>query len=75
MIQAIAGDERTVATQIGVNPYFIKDYIQAYRLYGSVGVENILLLLHQYNLKSIGVGNGSAGDGSLMKELIIKMMS
>jgi DNA polymerase-3 subunit delta len=75
MIQAIAGDERTVATQIGVNPYFVKDYIQAYRLYGSAGVENILLLLHQYNLKSIGVGNGSAGDGSLMKELIIKMMS
>jgi DNA polymerase III subunit delta len=75
MIQAVAGDERTVATQIGVNPYFIKDYMQAYRLYGSAGVENILLLLHQYNLKSIGVGNGSAGDGSLMKELIIKMMS
>ncbi|HOZ70112.1 MAG TPA: DNA polymerase III subunit delta [Chitinophagaceae bacterium] len=75
MIQAISGDDRTIAGHIGVNPFFVKDYIQAYRLYGSSGVENILMLLHHYNLKSIGVGSGSASDGSLMKEMVIKMMS
>ena len=75
MIQAISGDDRTVAAQIGVNPFFVKDYIQAYRIYGTNGIENILMLLHHYNLKSIGVGNGSADHGSLMKEMVIKMMS
>ena len=69
-------DERSVASAIGVNPYFVKDYLQAARLYGYPGVEKILLLLHQYNLKSIGVGSTSAtGDASLMKELVIKIMS
>jgi DNA polymerase III subunit delta len=75
MIQAVSGDDRTIAGHIGVNPFFVKDYIQAYRLYGSSGIENILMLLHHYNLKSIGVGSGSASDGSLMKEMVIKMMS
>ena len=64
-----------VAAQIGVNPFFVKDYIQAYRIYGTNGIENILMLLHHYNLQSIGVGNGSADHGSLMKEMVIKMMS
>jgi len=75
MIQAVTGDERTVAAHIGVNPFFVKDYIQAYRIYGSSGIENILMLLHHYNLKSIGVGSGSADHGSLMKEMVVKMMS
>ena len=62
----VQGDERTVATQIGVNPFFVKDYIQASRHYGYPGVEKILLLLHQYNLKSVGVGSGSADAGSCL---------
>ncbi len=75
MVFGASGDEKAVAAQIGVNPYFAKDYIQAAKLYAYPGVEKVLMLLHQYNLKSVGVGNGSAGDGSLMKELVIKMMS
>jgi hypothetical protein len=33
------------------------------------------MLLHHYNLKSVGVGNASADHGSLMKEMVVKMMS
>lgn len=68
-------DEKTIATTIGVAPYFIKDYVQAAKVYSYQGVERALLLLHQYNLRSIGVGNGNTEDGSLMKELAVKMMS
>jgi DNA polymerase-3 subunit delta len=69
-----ASDEKTVAASIGINPYFIKDYMQAARLYTYSGVEKVLLLLHQYNLKSIGVGSSNTGDASLLKEMVVKMM-
>lgn len=68
-------DERTVAGLIGVNPYFIKDYVQAARVYSYPGVENALLLLHQYNLRSIGVGSPATGDASLLKEMVTRMIT
>ncbi|MEP6699823.1 MAG: DNA polymerase III subunit delta [Bacteroidota bacterium] len=68
-------DEKTIATSIGVNPYFMKDYMQAARLYTYPGVEKVLLLLHNYNLKSVGVGSINTGDASLMKEMVVKMMA
>ncbi len=68
-------DEKTIAASIGVNPYFMKDYMQAARLYTYPGVEKTLLLLHHYNLKSVGVGSTNTDDASLLKELVVKMMS
>jgi DNA polymerase-3 subunit delta len=69
-----ASDEKTVAASIGINPYFIKDYMLAARLYTYSGVEKVLLLLHRYNLKSIGVGSSNTEDASLLKEMVVKMM-
>lgn len=68
-------DEKTIATALGVNPYFMKEYMQAARLYTYPGVEKALLLLHSYNLKSIGVGSTATEDASLMKEMVVKMMA
>ncbi len=68
-------DEKTIATTIGVNPYFIKDYLKAAKLYSYPGVERALLLLHQYNLKSVGVGSVNTGDASLMKEMVVKIVA
>ena len=68
-------DEKTVAAAIGVNPYFVKDYLAAVRNYDYQGIENGLLLLHAYNLKSIGVGSAGVADASLLKELVAKIMA
>jgi DNA polymerase-3 subunit delta len=68
------GDEKAIAAAIGVNPFFMKDYMQAAKTYGYRGVENALLLLHHYNLKSLGVNSVATEDASLLKELIIKMI-
>lgn len=74
IFSAGSNDEKTIAASIGVNPFFMKDYILAARLYKYAGVEKVLLLLHTYNLKSIGVGSINTGDASLMKEMVVKMM-
>jgi DNA polymerase-3 subunit delta len=68
-------DEKTIATTIGVNPFFVKDYIKAANLYSYSGIERNLLLLNQYNLKSIGIGDAGTEDASLLKEMAVKMMS
>ncbi len=68
-------DEKTIAANIGVNPYFIKDYVQAAKIESYPGVERVLLLLHQYNLRSVGVGSVNTEDASLLKELAVKMMT
>ena len=68
-------DERAIATAIGVNPFFMKDYMQAAKLYTYPGVEKALLLLHNYNLKSVGVGSIGTDDASLLKEMVVKIMS
>ena len=71
---AASQDEKTVAGLIGVNPYFIKSYMEAAQLYTYPGVENALLLLHHYNLKSVGVGSQNQPDSSLLKEMVVKML-
>jgi len=67
-------DEKSVASALGVNPYFVKDYMGAARKYDYSGVEKILILLHQYNLRSVGVHDGNTSDAGLMKEMVVKMM-
>lgn len=71
---ASSQDEKTVAAAIGVSPWFIKDYMLAARLYTYPGIEKVLLLLHQYNLRSVGVHDTGTEDASLFKEMIVKMI-
>ena len=68
-------DEKTVAATIGVNPFFMKDYLQAARLYTYPGVEQVLLLLHHYNLRSVGIGDIGTEDASLLKEMVVKILA
>lgn len=67
-------DEKTLAMSIGVAPYFLKDYKYAANVYSLDGIEQILLLLHEYNLKSIGINDAGTEDSSLMKELVTRMI-
>ena len=68
-------DEKTVAAAIGVNAWFVKDYLQTSMKYSSQEVEKVLLLLHQYNLKGIGVNDIGSSDAMLLKEMTVKMIA
>lgn len=68
-------DEKTVAASIGVNPFFIKDYLLAVKVYSFPQVEKAILLLNQYNLKSVGVSDIGTEDASLLKEMVYKIIA
>lgn len=56
------------------NPYAAKEALATAKMYGYEGVERALLLLHEYNLKSVGVNDSGTSDGSLLKEMVVKIM-
>ena len=67
-------DDKSIASSIGVPPFFLKEYKLAAKNYGPEGIEHAILLLHHYNLKSVGVNDSGTPDASLLKEMIAKMV-
>ncbi len=56
------------------NSFAAKDALVAIKKYSYEGVERVLLLLHEYNLKSVGINDTGTSDASLMREMVAKMM-
>lgn len=75
MFGLASNDEKSIASALGINPFFVKDYVVASRNYDFRNTEKTILLLHEYNLRSIGVNDTGTSDGELMKELVVKIMS
>ncbi|MFZ9660446.1 MAG: DNA polymerase III subunit delta [Chitinophagaceae bacterium] len=67
-------EDRNLSSAIGVAPYFLKDYKYAATVFSLKGTEEILLLLNEYNLKSVGVNDTGTDDSSLMKELVVRII-
>jgi DNA polymerase III subunit delta len=68
-------DEKTVAGSLGVNPFFVRDYLKATQVYSYPDVEKAILLLGDYNLRSIGINDAGTPDASLLKEMVVKMIA
>ncbi|MEO5570609.1 MAG: DNA polymerase III subunit delta [Bacteroidia bacterium] len=66
--------EKNVASRLGVNPYFVKDYSRAASNYKPQKLVEIFSLLREYDVRSKGVNNESAGSGDLLKEMIYKIL-
>ncbi len=63
-----------MARLLGVNAFFMKDYLEGARMYSAMKCAHIISLLREYDMKSKGVGNANISDGQLLKELIFKIM-
>ena len=66
--------DRELASALGVNPFFVKDYKKAMRTFGRTATEKTIHILQVYDLKSKGVGRDSATDGDILKELVYKIL-
>ena len=67
--------ENAVKSLFYNNVFAARQALDAMRNFGYEGVESALLLLHDYNLRSIGVNSIAKEDASLMKEMVVKMMN
>jgi len=66
--------ENTVAAELSVNPFFVRDYKTAARRYNTAKVINAISLLREYDLRSKGLNNSTASDGELLKEMIFRLL-
>lgn len=63
------------AKELGVNPFFVKDFETASRSYSLPKTFDIISLMREYDLKSKGVDStGNTTDGELLKELLFKIL-
>ncbi|HWW40561.1 DNA polymerase III subunit delta, partial [Pedobacter sp.] len=68
-------NKNDAAKELGVNPYFVKDYETAARTFNLNKTFDIIAWLREYDLKSKGVdSSGNTTDGELLKELLFKMI-
>ncbi|MGC8750291.1 DNA polymerase III subunit delta [Hydrotalea sp.] len=69
------GSSKNPATIIGSNhPTAIADHMAAVKNYPHQKTQQILLLLHEYNLKSIGINDAGNSSADLLKELTAKII-
>ncbi len=66
--------ERTVASALGINPYFVKDYAAAAKRYSAGKTFAIIGYFRETDARLKGISNPSAKDADLWKELIYKIM-
>lgn len=63
-----------IAKAAKINPYFLKTYKSALRLYDARTIRRNIKLLSKYDLRSKGVGNVGVPSSELMRELSFKLM-
>ena len=63
-----------VASELKINPYFVKDYQKASQSFGAWKTMNIITYIRETDARSKGIDNPSADDGDLLKELIYKIL-
>ncbi len=64
----------TVASELKINPYFVKDYQKAAQLFGAWKTMNIISDIRETDARGKGIESNGVEDGELMKELIFKIL-
>ena len=71
----VKNDTKSVASALGINPYFIRDYATAAQNYSLGKLASCIGYLYEADLKSKGIHNsGSITDGEILKELVFKII-
>jgi DNA polymerase-3 subunit delta len=66
---------RSVASAVGINPYFVPELINAVRNYPMKHCSRAIKLIRQMDVKSKGVGAHNISQSDLLKELMVQIMA
>jgi DNA polymerase-3 subunit delta len=67
-------DDGSLASLLKVNPYFVKDYVTAMRVYPPNKTMDIIHYLKEADMQSKGVGASNLSEGEILKELVFKIL-
>ena len=68
-------DKKSAASVLGVNPFFVKDYEQASRLFNIRQSSRSLTFILEADLKSKGVGVKTINHQGILQDMIIKIFA
>lgn len=63
-----------VASELKINPYFVKDYQKAAQRFGAWKTMNIISWIRETDARYKGIDNPSADEGELLKELVFRIL-
>jgi len=65
---------KSVASALGINPYFVGEFQTAAKNYPMKKVSQVISNLRELDLKGKGVGNSNISQADLLKELLVKII-
>ncbi|RNA62195.1 DNA polymerase III subunit delta [Chryseobacterium nematophagum] len=65
---------QSIASHMGINPYFIKDYAESARLYPLKHATRVISVLREFDMKGKGLGAVNMSEEELIKELVYKII-
>jgi len=63
-----------IATALKVHPFVGTQLVQSSKIYAPKKIAANIAILHEYDLKSKGIGNSNFTEAQLMKELVYQLM-
>ncbi len=66
---------QAMASTMGINPYFLKDFAEASRFYNLKHCTRIISILREIDLKNKGLGAVNMTESELLKEMVYKILN
>ena len=63
-----------LATALGVNPFFLNDYMTAMSNYSIADCVRCIAILREFDLKAVGYNNGDVNEKDLYREMIFRIL-
>jgi DNA polymerase-3 subunit delta len=70
----VGSDKAEIARILGVNPFFVDEYMRAKNAYSLLDLEGVMNQLKYLDLRIKGINRGAATDGDLLVETVVNIL-